>query len=237
MRVVKSVSASAGGAMTRAGARARAGRVFDHDPRGVRRPRPHDRAIAGDVAGSRAGRQWRLAARRRRLGTPPRRGQSAQAEPARMASRNARRPTRERPFTSRFYASPVPPRVCTTNRYPMPTTVSTWLRAGPSFTRSRRMCASMLRASTSRVVAPDALQQALAGEHAAGPLQHAAQQLELLGGEPDLAAAVPDDVGVELHLEVLVLVALRRRPRSGSWRRRAARQRAASSFMLKGFTT
>jgi len=36
-----------------------------------------------------------------------------------------------------------------TNRYPRPTTVSTWWRAAPSFRRSRRMWASMLRVSTS----------------------------------------------------------------------------------------
>ena len=36
-----------------------------------------------------------------------------------------------------------------TKRYPRPTTVSTWLRAGPSLSRSRRIWASMLRVSTS----------------------------------------------------------------------------------------
>ena len=95
----------------------------------------------------------------------------------------------------------------------------------------------MLRVSTSRLVAPHALEQALAREHAARPLDHVAEQLELLVGEADLLAAVAHDVGVELDLEVLVAVALRRLAAAASARRSATRQRAASSFRLNGFTT
>ena len=60
------------------------------------------------------------------------------------------------------------------------------------------------------LVAPDALQQPVAGEHASRAFDHVAEELELLVGEPDLLAAVARDVGVELHLEVLVAVALGR---------------------------
>src|SRR6266568_8820148 len=60
------------------------------------------------------------------------------------------------------------------------------------------------------LVAPDPLQEPIAGEHAPRPLDHGAEELELLVGEPDLLAAVAHDIGIELHLEVLVAVALGR---------------------------
>src|SRR5262249_56801847 len=53
------------------------------------------------------------------------------------------------------------------------------------------------------VVAPDVLEQPLAGDHAPGALHHVAEQLELLRGEAHLLAAVADEVRVELYLEVL----------------------------------
>src|SRR5688572_21553636 len=56
------------------------------------------------------------------------------------------------------------------------------------------------------VVSPDPLQEPVTSENAPWPLHHAAQQLELLGGEADLGAAVPHGIGVELHFEVFVLV-------------------------------
>ena len=68
----------------------------------------------------------------------------------------------------------------------------------------------MLRVVHVVLVAPDALEQPLARQHAAGALDHVAEQLELLVREPDLLAPVAHDVGVELDLPVLVAVALRR---------------------------
>src|SRR5262245_18373984 len=58
------------------------------------------------------------------------------------------------------------------------------------------------------LVAPHPLDEPFADQHAARALEHVAEQLEFLVGEPDLLAAVAHDEGVELHLEVLVPIAL-----------------------------
>src|SRR5262249_16273569 len=60
------------------------------------------------------------------------------------------------------------------------------------------------------LIAPDPLEQALAGQHPSRPLDEVAEQLELLVGEPDLLSPIAHDVGFELDLPVLVPVALRR---------------------------
>src|SRR5258706_6753116 len=59
------------------------------------------------------------------------------------------------------------------------------------------------------LVAPPALEQPLTGQDAPRPLDHEAEELELLVGQADLLAPIAHDVRVELHLEVLVPVPLR----------------------------
>ena len=49
-------------------------------------------------------------------------------------------------------------------------------------------------------------------EDASRRLHQRAEEVELLVGEPHLLAVVADEVGVELHLEVLVPIALDGRP-------------------------
>src|SRR6185436_11473359 len=59
-----------------------------------------------------------------------------------------------------------------------------------------------------RVVAPDAVEEALPGEHAPGALDEDAEQLELLGREAQVGPAVARDERIELHLEVRVAITL-----------------------------
>ena len=104
--------------------------------------------------------------------------------------------------------------------------------------RSRPTCTSTDRVSIEAVVAPDALEQPVARQHAVPVLDEIPQQLELAAGEPDGSPSTAIDDRVEIGDEMLA--AIDRRParrRRGAPRRSTARTRAASSRRLNGLVT
>ena len=238
-RAVKSVSAGAAGPTTRARRRAKRSvrRVLDDHARGPVGLRPDDGAAAGRRRRKRDGE--RRGARRGRARRWARRAaRTRRRRPRRGRPRNCRRPSRRAGHPSILASPSSAARGRTTNRYPIPTTVSTWSRAGPELhPQAADVRVDAARVHVGVVVAPDPLQQPLAGEDAARPLDHAAEQLELLGGEAELGSRGSARSRRRTRPRSSRPGSPRAPPASGSLRRSAARQRAASSFMLNGFTT